>query len=54
MARRGGTPIGPRVILLVLAVICFAIGAFGINLDLGGVNLAGLGLALFAASFIFP
>ena len=54
MARRGGSAIGPRIILLVLAVICFAIVAFGINLDLGGVNFAGLGLALFAASFIVP
>ena len=54
MARRGGSAIGPRIILLILAVVCFAIVAFGINLNLGGVNFAGLGLALFAASFIFP
>lgn len=54
MARRGGTAIGPRIILLILAVICFAILAFGIDLDLGGINFAGLGLAFFAASFIFP
>ena len=54
MARRGGSAIGPRIILLVLAVVCFAIVAFGISLNLGAVNFAGLGLALFAASFIFP
>ncbi len=54
MARRGGSAIGPRIILLVLAVLCFAIVAFGIDLDLGGVNFDGMGLALFAASFIFP
>jgi hypothetical protein len=45
---------GPRTLLLILAVACFAIVAFGIDLDLGSVNFAGLGLALFAASFIFP
>lgn len=54
MARRGGTAIGPRVILLVLAVICFAMLAFGISVNLAGVNLGWLGLALFAAAFIFP
>ena len=54
MARRAGAGVGPRIILLILAVVCFAIVAFGINLDLGGVNFGGLGLALFAASFIFP
>jgi len=54
MARRGSSAIGPRIILLILAVVCFAIVAFGIDLDLGGVNFGGLGLALFAASFIFP
>lgn len=45
---------GPRTLLLILAVACFAIVAFGIDLDLGGVSFAGLGLMLFAASFIFP
>ena len=54
MARRGGSALGPRIILLILAVVCFAIVAFGIDLDLGGVNLGALGLALFAASFIVP
>lgn len=44
----------PRTLLLILAVACFAIVAFGIDLDLGGVQFGGLGLMLFAAAFIFP
>ena len=54
MSRRAGSSVGLSTILLIgAAVICFAIVAFGINIDLGGVSFAGLGLALFAASFIF-
>lgn len=54
MSRRAGGGIGPGTLLLILAVACFAIVAFGIDLDLGDVDFGGLGLALFAASFIFP
>jgi len=53
MSRRAGSSVGLSTILLIGAVVCFAIVAFGIDLDLGGVSFAGLGLALFAASFIF-
>ncbi len=52
MARRGGAGVGPRVLLLIAAVACFVLVAFGVNV--GEVNLGALGLALFAASFIFP
>jgi hypothetical protein len=39
-------------LLLIGAVVCFVLVAIGVNV--GEVNLGGLGLALFAASFIFP
>lgn len=45
---------GPGTVLVILAVACFAIVAFGIEIDIGSVNFGGLGLALFAASFLFP
>jgi hypothetical protein len=45
---------GASAIVLILAVIAFAIPAFGIDIDIGGVNLFALGMALFAASFLLP
>jgi hypothetical protein len=39
--------IGP--ILLIIAIICFALAAIGLKVD---VNLVALGLAFFAASFL--
>ena len=52
MSRRGSAGVGPRVLLLIAAVVCFVLVAVDINL--GGLDLAAIGLALFAASFIFP
>ena len=52
MARRSGGGVGPSTLLLIGAVVCFVLVAFGVSV--GEVNLGGLGLALFAASFIFP
>jgi hypothetical protein len=54
MSRRGVGGLGLRTIFLILAVACFAIVAFGINVDIGSVNFGGLGLAFFAAALIFP
>lgn len=54
MSRRAGGGLGASSILLILAVACFAIVAFGIDIDLGSINFAGLGLTLFAASFLVP
>lgn len=42
---------GPRAILLIIAVVLFLLAAFGVAL--GNVNSLALGLALFAAAFIF-
>jgi hypothetical protein len=52
MSRRAGGGVGPGTLLLILAVICFVMVAAGI--DIGKLNLAAIGLALFAGSFIFP
>jgi hypothetical protein len=41
----------PAVVLLIVAVVCFLLAAFGVNL--GEVDLVTLGLAAFAAAFIF-
>jgi hypothetical protein len=41
-----------RTLCLLIAVILFAIAAFGF--DIRGVSLLGLGLAFFAASFLLP
>lgn len=41
-----------RTLLLLIAVILFVIAAFGV--DVGGVSLVALGLALFAAAFLVP
>ncbi len=48
--RRGGWTIGPQRLLLILAVICFALVAIGI--DVGPLNLTAVGLALGFASFL--
>jgi hypothetical protein len=47
--RRGG--ISPKGVLLLVSVLCFLLAAFGVSL--GDVDLLALGLAAFAASFIF-
>jgi hypothetical protein len=41
---------GIGLILLVVAVICFVLAAFGLKVD---VSLVDIGLAFFAAAFIF-
>ena len=41
----------PGAILLIVAVVLFLLAAFGINL--GGLDLVTLGLAAFAAAFLF-
>lgn len=41
---------GVSLVLLVIALICFVIAALGVKVD---VNLVDIGLAFFAASFIF-
>ena len=43
---------GPRTLLILIAVIIFALAAFGF--DLRGVSLTSLGLAFFAASWLVP
>ncbi len=53
--RRGSfelTDIGIREILLIIGVICFLLAAFDV-LTISRVNLADLGLAFFAAAFLF-
>jgi hypothetical protein len=51
VTRRRGVAVTPTTILLIVAVVCFLLVAFGVTL--GEVNLGGLGLAAFAAAFIF-
>ena len=41
----------PTGLLLIVAVVLFVLAAFGINL--GDVSLVPLGLAAFAAAFLF-
>ena len=41
-----------RTLLLLIAVILFLVAAFGV--DVRGLSLAWLGMALFAASFLAP
>lgn len=53
MSRRASSGVGPRILLLLIAVLCFVVAAFGTN-AIGPVNLTGIGLAAFAASFVFP
>lgn len=52
MSRRAGGGVGPGTLLLILAVASFVLVA--LDVDVGGADLAAIGLALFAASFIFP
>lgn len=49
MRRRGG--IAPGGVLLLVAIVCFVLAAFGVSL--GEVDIVALGLAAFAGSFIF-
>ena len=42
--------IGLRSVLLIVAVICFILGAFGV--DLGDISVVALGLAFFAGAFL--
>lgn len=41
---------GARSLLLIVAVVLFALSAF--NVDVGDISLVALGLAAFAASFL--
>jgi hypothetical protein len=41
-----------RTLLLLIAVIVFVVAALGI--DVRGISLVAIGLALFAASFLVP
>ena len=41
---------GVGLLLLVIAIVCFLLAAFGLKVD---VSLVDLGLAFFAASFVF-
>ena len=50
MTVRGGSSIGVRSLLLILALITFVIAALG--LDVGRISLVAVGLAFFAASFL--
>jgi hypothetical protein len=42
----------PGLILIVVAILCFLLAAFGVGSKLG-IDLVDLGLAFFAGSFIF-
>jgi len=43
--------VGLRSILLIVAVVCFVLSAFGV--DLANIGLVALGLAFMAAAFLF-
>jgi hypothetical protein len=43
---------GPRTLLILIAVIIFALAAIGF--DVRGISLTALGLAFFAASWLVP
>ena len=43
---------GPRTLLILIAVIAFALAAIGF--DVRGLSLTALGLAFFAASWLVP
>lgn len=43
--------VSPGSILLIVAVVCFLLSAFGVVL--GTVDLLSVGLAAFAAAFLF-
>ena len=51
MVTRRGVAMTPSTILLIVAVVAFVLAAFGVSL--GEVGLVELGLAAFAAAFIF-
>ena len=44
--------LGPRTLLILIAVIAFALAAVGLNVR--GLSLTALGLAFFAASWLVP
>lgn len=46
----GGFNFGPTAILLIIAIVCFVLAAFGVAL--GEVALVPLGLAFFAAAHL--
>ncbi len=50
--RTGNIALGPRAILLIIAIIAFALAA--INVDVGTLSLTDVGLAFFAAAFLVP
>jgi hypothetical protein len=43
---------GARGILLIIAIVCFVLGA--LSIDLGRISLTNLGLAFFAGAFLIP
>jgi hypothetical protein len=46
--------VGPSLVLLIVAVVLFILAAFNVNIDrFTALNVAELGLAAFAAAFIF-
>jgi hypothetical protein len=51
MVTRRRSGISPKGVLLLASVLLFLLAAFGVSL--GEVDLLALGLAAFAASFIF-
>jgi hypothetical protein len=50
MTGRSGSNIGIRLVLLVIAIICFIVAALGI--DVGKVSILAVGLAFFAGAFL--
>jgi hypothetical protein len=43
---------GVSLLLIIVAILCFLLAAFGVGSKLG-IDIVDLGLAFFAASFIF-
>lgn len=43
---------GVSLLLIVLAILCFLLAAFGVTAKLG-IDIVDIGLAFFAGSFIF-
>jgi hypothetical protein len=43
---------GVSLLLIILAILCFLLAAFGVGAKLG-IDILDLGLAFFAASFVF-
>jgi hypothetical protein len=50
MTVRAGSNIGIRLVLLVIAIICFIVAALGI--DVGKISILAVGLAFFAGAFL--